>query len=71
MNLSHQSYNIPTQKWIDWIFSHETETSYTVYNERWYVTKYNEGHYLHYRFSYSDISVSLQIRIYPRPERPS
>jgi len=62
-----KGYQNYTQVWIEHIFGHETYTSYMEADQRIYVSKFNEGHFIHYYFRYTEKTVTLVMRILPTP----
>lgn len=70
MKLVKKGHSSLTQLFIEHIFSHETHFSYLHNNDRWYVSKYNESHYIHYRFIYTDATVTLKFFILPHGDKP-
>ncbi len=70
MKMVHKGYTSLTEIMIDWIFAHETETSYLIDLDRWYVSKYNDGHFIHYRFIYTAQTVTLKFLILPYSDKP-
>lgn len=50
-------------KIFELIFSQPTEHSYYVLNHWWYVVRYNEGYWIHYRFLFSKKILQIQYTI--------
>ena len=70
MKIVNKGYTGLTQSFIEWIFSHETDNSYLIDIDRWYVSKYNEGHYIHYRFIYTATTVTMKFLVLPHNRKP-
>jgi len=70
MKIVYKGYTDLTQTMIEHVFSNQTENSYCITMTRWYVSKYNEGHYIHYRFKYTKSTVTMLFRILPYPDKP-
>jgi hypothetical protein len=70
MMVISKGYTALTQKMIEHIFNTDTHSTYLVCEARWYVCKYNEGHYIHYRYVYSEFAVNMRMEIMSTPDKP-
>jgi hypothetical protein len=70
MKIKNKGHDALTQMIIEHIFKTETYNSYLHDSERWYVSKYNAAHYIHYRFIYKERTVTLKYFIHPDYVKP-
>lgn len=70
MKIVYKGYTDLTQRMIEHIFNNPTETSYLINQTRWYVSKYNAGHFIHYYFQYTASTVNVKIKILPHSKQP-
>lgn len=61
-NMTEREIN---QMILSTIFNNPTETSYITNQTRYYVSKLNEGHYIHYFFTYTTKIATLHYVIKP------
>ena len=71
MKIVNKGYTGLTELMIEHIFKSPNESSYLIGLDRWYVCKYNDGHYIHYRFIYTQQTVTLKFLILPHKDRPA